>query len=149
MWDFGKYACPLYICLSLSDPLETDIVWILGSSFVYWAHRRACVRPVGRDLGLRRYGVVVSWHGFRGLRVDGVQSEIQQLLNYKPRPTIILLHVGANDLTKLKSVQLILNLKSVIDWLLSKLPGLTIIWSHMLYRLRWQGARNLKSRAGS
>ncbi|KAJ8310890.1 hypothetical protein KUTeg_012755 [Tegillarca granosa] len=42
-------------------------IWIVGSSIVYWAQRRAINRPVGRKLGLEKYGVQIRWCGIRGM----------------------------------------------------------------------------------
>lgn len=48
----GCYVSP-YFVLFLSDA-EACLVWILGHSYVYWAARRAEVRPEGRQLGWDR-----------------------------------------------------------------------------------------------
>ncbi|XP_041359943.1 uncharacterized protein LOC121376191 isoform X2 [Gigantopelta aegis] len=40
-------------------------IWILGSSIVYWAQRRAVTRPVGQHLRLQQYGGRIRWCGVR------------------------------------------------------------------------------------
>ncbi|KAJ8304303.1 LOW QUALITY PROTEIN: hypothetical protein KUTeg_017886 [Tegillarca granosa] len=52
-------------------------IWIVGSSIVYWAQRRALSRPVGRNLGLERYGVQIRWCGIRGMKWSQLLTRIQ------------------------------------------------------------------------
>jgi lysophospholipase L1-like esterase len=120
-------------------------VWIMGSSIIYWAQRRACIRPVGSDLGLAAQGVEVRWHGVRGLRFGQVKSEIYKLLSDQPKPSVILIHAGANDLGLIKGVQIINIIKETIDWVVEQLPGVVIIWSDMLCRLVWREAKSVQA----
>ncbi|KAJ8322264.1 hypothetical protein KUTeg_000735 [Tegillarca granosa] len=83
-------------------------IWIVGSSIVYWAQRRALSRPVGRNLGLEKYGVQIRWCSIRVSIASGVLRWEMKL-----------------DLLSL-----------------SKLPNTTVVWSCILPRLFWYGARS-------
>jgi lysophospholipase L1-like esterase len=131
--------------LSISESPLQEIVWIVGSSIIYWAHRRAVVRPVGKDLGLNRQGVDVVWHGVRGLKTDNLRQELDDLLSKFPKPSAIVLHAGANDVTSVTCIKLTRDIKKIVKWIAQRLPSVTIIWSHMLSRVIWRGANRIQS----
>ncbi|KAJ8307959.1 hypothetical protein KUTeg_014489 [Tegillarca granosa] len=103
-------------------------IWIVGSSIVYWAQRRALSRPVGRNLGLEKYGVQIRWCGIRGMKWSQLLTRIQRDLRNFPCPQYLV-------------IQLRWEMK--LDILsLSKLPNTTVVWSCILPRLFWYGARS-------
>ncbi|KAJ8322269.1 LOW QUALITY PROTEIN: hypothetical protein KUTeg_000740 [Tegillarca granosa] len=116
-------------------------IWIVGSSIVYWAQRRALSRPVGRNLGLEKYGVQIRWCGIRGMKWSQLLTRIQRDLRNFPYPQYLVIQLGSNDLVSRASGVLRWEMK--LDLLsLSKLPNTTVVWSCILPRLFWYGARS-------
>ncbi|KAJ8304403.1 hypothetical protein KUTeg_017986 [Tegillarca granosa] len=117
-----------------------DISFV-GSSIVYWAQRRALSRPVGRNLGLEKYGVQIRWCGIRGMKWSQLLTRIQRDLRNFLCPQYLEILLGSNDLVSRASDVLRWELK--LDLLsLSKLPNTTVVWSCILPRLFWYGARS-------
>ena len=48
------------------------MIWIVGLSLIRNASQHIRRRPVGQDLGLQRYGFLVSWAGYGSLILDEV-----------------------------------------------------------------------------
>ncbi|KAJ8307433.1 hypothetical protein KUTeg_015517 [Tegillarca granosa] len=116
-------------------------IWIVGSSIVYWAQRRALSRPVGRNLGLEKYGVQIRWCGIRGMKWSQLLTRIQRDLRNFPCPQYLVIQLGSNDLVSRASGVLRWEMK--LDLLsLSKLPNTTVVLSCILTRLFWYGARS-------
>jgi hypothetical protein len=57
---------------------------------------------------------------------------------------VILVHAGANDITSTKCLQLSAVVRDVIEWIVKRLPSVTVIWSDMMSRLQWRGANDVK-----
>ncbi|KAJ8314851.1 hypothetical protein KUTeg_007001 [Tegillarca granosa] len=124
---------------SLTGVLSLSDIWIVGSSIVYWAQRRALSRPVGRNLGLEKYGVQIRWCVIRGMKWSQLLTRIQRDLRNFPQYLVI--QLGSNDLVSRASGMLHWEMK--LDLLsLSKLPNTTVVWSCILPRLFWYGARS-------
>ncbi|KAJ8314760.1 hypothetical protein KUTeg_006910 [Tegillarca granosa] len=116
-------------------------IWIVGSSIVYWAQRRALSRPVGRNLGLEKYGVQISWCGIRGMKWSQLLARIQRDLRNFPCPQYLVKQLGSNDLVSRASGVLRWEMKLYL-LSLSKLPNTTAVWSCILPRQFWYGARS-------
>ena len=59
-----------------------------------------------------------------------------------PPPNIIIIHLGANDLTSVKGKEFMLNTECSILRLKTLLPSTFLFWSDMLQRLYWHGAKS-------
>ena len=61
-----------------------------------------------------------------------------------PPPTHVFIQLGSNDLVSTKNLDLIYSIEGSIYRLRLLLPDVTIIWSDILQRCFWYGARNQK-----
>ncbi|KAJ8315869.1 hypothetical protein KUTeg_008019 [Tegillarca granosa] len=83
---FDQLLLVLITNSSLTEVLSLSNIWIVGPSIVYWAQRRALSRPVGRNLGLEKYGVQIRWCGIRGMKWSQLLTRIQRDLRNFPCP---------------------------------------------------------------
>lgn len=120
------------------------LVWILGHSYVFWGAERASVRPDGRQLGFSRSEVLVRWLGKRGLRWSGVLPEMSNFVRLDRPPDILVLHAGGNDLAKRPFRELVRDIKFDVLRLWALYPKLIVVWSDMVFRLVWRGARSVE-----
>ena len=127
------------------------VVWIVGSSIIRWAGVYAKSRPGGASLGLQRKNVLVRWFGQAGMTWNQFDNRIQGLLKTNPIPNYIIIQLGSNDLTgidlkakgeHLKSVELIHNIECSILRLKTLVPSVHLIWSDILPRCYWHGAKS-------
>ena len=104
--------------------------------------RNAFVRARGThrgiNLGLSRIGVKIWWQGYGGMALKDVERTIKVMLEYEDPPTYLVLHVGGNDLGKIKVGFLRNELKNTIRKLSELLPSTKFIWSQILPRLKWR-----------
>ncbi|XP_072006222.1 uncharacterized protein [Engystomops pustulosus] len=119
------------------------LVWIVGHSFVVWGARRADVRPQGRRLGLPRSEAEVHWLGTRGMLWSALLPQLHYFARLDREPNVLCLHLGGNDLGSRTSQSLIRDIKYDTMRLLSLFPGIILIWSDILPRLKWRNARSV------
>ncbi|KAM4023859.1 uncharacterized protein ACNLHF_024805 [Anomaloglossus baeobatrachus] len=119
------------------------LIWILGHSFVFWGARRAEVRQNGRQLGLDRAQATVRWIGDRGMEWSRVVPEFHFHCKVERPPDVLVLHVGGNDLGARASQDLIRDIKLDLLQLWKEYPGLIVMWSDIVTRLAWRGARSV------
>ena len=79
------------------------MVWIIGHSFVYWAQQRANRRYYASNLGLDPSAFQVFWFGRRGMGWEDLLFEFDTLLMSFPEPSILILHLGGNDIGQMKT----------------------------------------------
>ncbi|KAM4031880.1 uncharacterized protein ACNLHF_019256 [Anomaloglossus baeobatrachus] len=139
-------ACPaLPVCgtsFSATDPVggARPTVWLLGHSYIFWAGQRAAYRPGGRYLGFR--GLEVHWRGIRGLMWPQVLPEVVGIAQVAASPVILLIHAGGNDLCSYWLAELLTTMRSDVDKFHGFFPELVFIWSEIIPRVAWQGARD-------
>ncbi|XP_041346999.1 uncharacterized protein LOC121366737, partial [Gigantopelta aegis] len=119
-------------------------VWIVGSSIIYWASKRAAVQ-LNSHLRLERLGVNISWMGRRGLKWDGAMYNIRKRLVENPPPQYIVLHVGSNDVTEIATAELCVKVERDIHSLSQSLLSskCILVWSDLLPRLTWRGGNSV------
>jgi lysophospholipase L1-like esterase len=71
-----------------------------------------------------------------------LDTALQDHIKIGPPPNIIIIHLGANDLTTVKAKELILNIECSILRLKTLPPSIFLFWSDMLQRLYWHGAKS-------
>uniref|UniRef100_A0A1B8XUR0 SGNH hydrolase-type esterase domain-containing protein n=1 Tax=Xenopus tropicalis TaxID=8364 RepID=A0A1B8XUR0_XENTR len=126
---------------SLSHALQCK-VWLMGHSFIHWAERRASVRHADRQLGFTVSQVKLHWVSRRGLRWDEIVPRAVQKAKESGPPNVILLHAGGNDLGICPMKALISTIRTDCFRLRSLFEGLIIIWSEIIPRTHWRGARS-------
>ena len=60
-----------------------------------------------------------------------------------PRPDALIIHLGSNDLVRQKSIELLHTVTNDIETIQALLPNCTLMWSHLLPRLYWQGVSDI------
>ncbi|XP_071969433.1 uncharacterized protein [Engystomops pustulosus] len=123
---------------SASDSRPT--IWILGHSFIYWAEQRAMVRPGGRSLGF--FDAVVRWRGIKGLRWMQALPEVVDISRYSVSPSILVLHLGGNDLCSVRFGELVPLIQSDLERFSSFFSRFVLVWSEIIPRAIWEGARD-------
>ena len=87
------------------------LVWIVGHSFVKWAGKHAGTAHYGKDLGMARAGVTVTWQGKSGM----LRGELRTVLNTMKKggscPVVLVIHLGENDLVREKSLAIVKTMK--------------------------------------
>ncbi|KAM4031641.1 uncharacterized protein ACNLHF_019057 [Anomaloglossus baeobatrachus] len=119
------------------------VVCILGHSYVFWASQRAEQRPGGRCLGL--HGVDVFWKGIRGLTWPQVLPEVVSLSRTVSAPLILIIHAGGNDLCSFRFAELWTMMRSDLEKFHGFFSELILVWSEIIPRAVWQGARNAEA----
>ena len=113
----------------------------MGSSIVFWASERS-----KRDA--RRWQTLtaqeVEWHGERGMGWDRFRPKLEALLQTGPPPRWLCVLLGSNDLGKKPLHELISCAKMNLMYVVSECPATVIIWSDILPRIEYRGARSNK-----
>jgi hypothetical protein len=65
-------------------------------------------------------------------------------LQHRPPPAVLIIHCGSNDLVGTASTSLVFQMKTDLKHLGHLLPTTVFIWSDLLPRLYWHGARSHK-----
>lgn len=138
---------PVFLCLCLlyfsflSGPV--CLMWILGNSYVHWGAQRALIRPDSRQMGFSRADATVRWIGIPGMLWSRVLPEIQQYAHLDRPPDVLLLQIRGNDLCLRASRDLIHDVKWDFLWLYLAFPATILVWSDIIGRLTWRGARSV------
>lgn len=120
------------------------LAWILGHSYVCRGALQADLRRSGRQLGFDRSDLQVRWMGVRGMLWHRVLQEVQFYAKFDRFPDLLLLHVGGNDMAARSSRELIRDIKTDLLCLWSMCPDILVIWSDMVARRVWRGARSVE-----
>ncbi|XP_040181424.1 uncharacterized protein LOC120915190 [Rana temporaria] len=112
-------------------------IWILGHSFIFWAQKRAADRTYSENLGLDPSIFKVNWYGRRGMVWDDLVFELGRLYAVFPPPDILVLHLGGNDIGKVKTYELVNKMKDSFQFLKMVSPHTVLVFSEIVPRLRW------------
>ena len=63
--------------------------------------------------------------------------EFDRLLMSFPEPSILILHLGGNDIGQIKTLDLIFSIRDTMLILKEACPGMVIVFSEIIPRLRW------------
>lgn len=118
-------------------------IWIVGSSIIYWAARCALIREGGPGLNLEPADLV--WKGTRGMRWAELQPRIDGLLETCIRPTTLIVHLGGNDLVDCSCLCFVRMVQDTLLTLRAALPDVMLVWSDILTRQFYKGARCQKA----
>ncbi|XP_069835837.1 uncharacterized protein [Dendropsophus ebraccatus] len=112
-------------------------VWILGHSFVVWAAKRAEQRTYGANLSFNRDEFEIQWFGYSGLRWRDLYCILQNLAAALPPPDILIIHAGGNDIGKVKTLDLLCEIKRDLSLFKCIFPKCILIFSEIIPRLAW------------
>lgn len=121
--------------------LITD-VWIIGSSYVYWAEIRADVRGIAKTLDTHH---TIKWISRRGMRWSELMPKIQLELLHSPPPKMLVIHLGANDLCTVSTGKLYWSMKMNLQHFINLLPSTRVVFSALMPRKVWRGAISVKA----
>ncbi|CAJ0919313.1 unnamed protein product [Ranitomeya imitator] len=121
---------------------DRRLVWIMGHSFVFWAAERAAVRPDGRQLGFSRDVATLRWIGKRGMTWSQFLPDFHRFVRWDQVPQILVIHLGGNDLGKRPCRELIKDIKFDVLRLWAMFPKVLVVWSDIVPRKIWRGARS-------
>ncbi|XP_054851803.1 uncharacterized protein LOC129340933 [Eublepharis macularius] len=113
-------------------------ILICGHSMVFWAAHQAKRTHLGSQLGLSRWAQI-EWQGRRGLRWPGLLPLLFEGRSAPP-PHFLVIHLGGNDLGWVKGKALTLQAQADLRFILSRWPGVLIIYSAILPRRVWKEA---------
>ncbi|OCT77494.1 hypothetical protein XELAEV_18028586mg [Xenopus laevis] len=130
---------------TLEQSRQGAAVWIVGDSIIQQAEQRAKVRDNGEQLGFKESRVILQWNGVEGLCWDEVVPLIIQNAKHWGSPNMILIHCGGNDLGQCPMKHLIKNIRKDFLRLWSLFPGVSLVWSEIIPRLQWRGARSVSA----
>ena len=117
------------------------LVWIVGHSFVKWAGRHASTAHYGKDLGMARAGVTVTWQGKSGMLWGELRSVLNAMKKRAPCPDVLVIHLGENDMVKEKSLAIVTAMKEDLRDIGRCWSGTYIMWCVWMPRRVWRGAR--------
>lgn len=113
------------------------MVWILGHSFIFWAHGRAATRCYSSNLGFDPDVCQVLWFGVRGLRLFNFESVLMDRASVWPSPDVLIVHLGGNDIGRARTMHLIMELKRLFLGCKALFPGATLCFSEVVPRRVW------------
>ncbi|XP_029449774.1 uncharacterized protein LOC115087134 [Rhinatrema bivittatum] len=123
---------------------SAKVIWIMGHSYIYWAHIRTKRKTSSEQMGIPHSKASLFWLGKRGMRWVQLMPCILQYARQLPQPDIIC-HLGGNDLVAVKNIDLIITIKKDLTAIKAIWPAVVLVWSHIIPRLVWRDARSHKS----
>lgn len=86
--------------------------------------------------------VSVQWRGIRGLRWTQVLPSAASIGQSSRGSVILVLHAGGNDVWSMRMEELLTLMKADLDRIPEFFHHVVIVWSEIIPRVVWQGARN-------
>jgi hypothetical protein len=84
----------------------------------------------------------MRWFGKRGMHWKELNDTVARALDRFPPPAYMIIHCGSNDLTEVKTADLIHDISADIIRFKLLLPNTKIVWSDILMRRYWHKARD-------
>ena len=128
-------------CFLFAGPVPIR-VWIVGHSIVHWAGARAWDTGLAGHLGLSP-NLRVTWLGKRGMLWDELVPLVRNRVFWVGPPDILVIQLGENDLPRTGCRVMRFLIRRDLKILGASLPDTVLIWSHLLQRAAWRGARSL------
>ena len=113
--------------------------WLIGSSLVHWAQKRADAKEKAFPVLSNRS---TYWHGIRGMCWNQLLPEMKALLQKHRPPRVVVVHLGGNDLASTSLVVLIRQMKKDLSLLKQRLPHTQLVWSEVAARAKYRGAND-------
>lgn len=116
-------------------------MWICGDTVVHSAGCYAKRSAGGTQLGLGEW-LHITWLGQQEMRWERLIPVLCKESGVHGPPDILVIHLGENDLCERKSLEIRRAARRDLEWCKQQFPDTRIIWSELLERREWQGARN-------
>ena len=115
-------------------------IWIVGDSYIRRGEQRA-LETIGNNLGVDA-APYIHWFGWGGLRWRSLIPFINQALQGRASPDVLLVHCGGNDLCDISGVKLASAMKEDLHQLHLRYPNMKILFSALTQRCRWKAGAN-------
>ncbi|KAJ1168707.1 hypothetical protein NDU88_000621 [Pleurodeles waltl] len=116
-------------------------IWVVGHSFIKWAHRKACRTAIGENLGLDRTRYHVRWDARGGLRWCELLPRLSNLAGQGFCPDILIIHAGENDLVKATGLDLMKSMKKDLEEIQGRWRGCHVLFTGFVPHRVWWGAK--------
>ncbi|XP_029442384.1 E3 ubiquitin-protein ligase TRIM39-like [Rhinatrema bivittatum] len=110
--------------------------WIIGHSFIYWAQRKAMLRPNGEHLYLERWNWRIAWFGKQGMGWDELLPFLQEQVDMWGVPRIIVIHLGGNDVGRKSCRELLACIRKDLAQIMIRWPSVKVGWSDIIVRVK-------------
>ena len=87
----------------------------------------------------------IRWFGKRGMLWKELCGTVAHAKDRFPPPSLLLIQLGSNDLTEIKTVELVNNITSDILRIKLLFPNAKVVWSEILMRRYWHNANDGKA----
>lgn len=84
------------------------------------------------------------WKGIRGLQWFQLYFHLTRLCQIWPPPSILVIHLGGNDLGNVKMLDLLFMIKRDLHCFSISSPGTTLVFSEVVPRLSWLSSAQRK-----
>ncbi|XP_041446819.1 uncharacterized protein LOC121403126 [Xenopus laevis] len=113
-----------------------------GGALIHLSSGTACGESSrGKNLGFS--GTRVIWRGISGMRWLQVLPEVVRFSRAYDGPLVLVIHAGGNDLCQVRVAEFISLIKSDMVRFPPFFMDLVVVWSELVPRLAWRGARNV------
>ncbi|MEW8547622.1 MAG: SGNH/GDSL hydrolase family protein [Candidatus Thiodiazotropha sp.] len=114
-------------------------IWIVGDSIVRWAEARATERGTPT---LTAAGISLNWNGRSSMSTLDLHGVLQFGLLQGLSPSMIVMHLGGNDIDNSNTCKIIKHLKANVRYLFCNFPQALIVWTYILPRFQWRNTDN-------
>ncbi|CAG2200019.1 unnamed protein product [Mytilus edulis] len=134
-----------FVVRKLIEGIKKDMLQFgsLILSITLHAFGEARGRPGGVNLGLQRMGVNIWWQGKCGGKVLDMKQQIRTMLKYEDPPTILVLHIGGNDIGEKSSKTLCELIRKQFSWMRQLMLDTVFVWSQIIPRSSWRYSDNI------
>lgn len=80
---------------------------------------------------------IVLWKGIRGFLWSNLYNLLARLMNVWPLPHVLIIHLGGNDLCKVRTLDLIFQIKSDVQRFQLVSLNSIVIFSEIIPRMCW------------
>ncbi|XP_032995311.1 uncharacterized protein LOC117041079 [Lacerta agilis] len=109
-------------------------IWICGNSVIVASKKRANSLPHGLQLGISVSRAHLYWHGIQKMKWEQLVPLLHEIYFNRSSPSLIIIHIGEDDLLPNDNVSLIISMKNDLGILKRAFPNATIVWSSLLPR---------------
>ncbi|XP_053390055.1 uncharacterized protein LOC128552982 [Mercenaria mercenaria] len=120
-----------------AEPSSSDSeVWVFGDSLVRWAGERYGSKSINNA------DHKVIWDGKSETRSEELKSAIQRGLLKGYKPSVIIIHVGGNNVSSANTCKIISIVSKALKYLFSVFLNSIVVWTDILPRFNWRGTPN-------